>query len=81
MAEEKEAPTAPGALACFKNHVAVVLGTQTLMQDIKALEVVFERIHERLHSIVGHLDTRSDDQSVRLALVRRFLTSSMARFH
>ena len=64
MAEEKEAATATSTLSRLENHVTIVLGAETLVQNLKALEVIFEGAHERPHPIVRHLDTGAYNQCI-----------------
>ena len=64
VTEEKETSTATSSLSCLEYHVAIVLGAETLVQDLETLEVVFEGAHESSHSIVGHFDASLNDQSV-----------------
>jgi len=56
VAEKEEAATPSSSLTCFKDHVSVELGTQTLDKTTRILEVLLESLHECEVAVVGDHD-------------------------
>ena len=61
MTEEEEAAAPTCAFTSLKDHVAVVLGTEALMKDLRALKVVFKGLKEGMHSIVRNFHACLND--------------------
>ena len=66
---EEEATTFTRSFPSFENHIAIELWTETFVQHLKASEVVLERLHEGVHSVVSHLDVRVDYEGLIVLLV------------
>ena len=62
MTEEEEASAPTRTFSSTENHVAVVLGTQAVIQDLEAREVVLESVHEGRHPVVSDFNIGVDDQ-------------------
>ena len=62
MAEEKEASTSAGAFSSLEDLLAVHLGTQTFLDQLKVVfEVIVERFHEKLVLMELHFDVLFED--------------------